>query len=131
MRGDGTPAGWYDDGSARMRYWNGTAWTDDVAPVTTAPAPQPRGSSGVPGPIGLCAMGAAVFGLIGVCLPWMGPELVGIVLLLVAFVLSGVSLHQDATKWPGYVGLGVALLGTLAGVVMFIIGFMNGYSSTV
>jgi Protein of unknown function (DUF2510) len=25
------PAGWYDDGSGRQRYWNGSAWTDHFA----------------------------------------------------------------------------------------------------
>jgi hypothetical protein len=26
------PAGWYDDGSGRIRYWSGSAWTDQYAP---------------------------------------------------------------------------------------------------
>jgi len=33
-----TPAGWYDDGSGRLRYWDGEAWTDhfqDDQAVTT------------------------------------------------------------------------------------------------
>jgi hypothetical protein len=27
-----TPAGWYPDGSGAMRWWDGTAWTDQVHP---------------------------------------------------------------------------------------------------
>lgn len=27
-----TPAGWYDDGSGQMRYWDGMGWTEHVAP---------------------------------------------------------------------------------------------------
>lgn len=31
--------GWYDDGSGRQRYWDGTAWTDQYSvPVAAAPA---------------------------------------------------------------------------------------------
>ena len=36
------PAGWYDDGSGAMRYWDGSAWTDHTAPAggdVAAPAP--------------------------------------------------------------------------------------------
>ena len=27
------PAGWYDDGSGRQRYWDGTQWTEHLAPL--------------------------------------------------------------------------------------------------
>lgn len=36
-----TPAGWYDDGSGNLRYWDGSAWTEHRAPgqgVTQPPA---------------------------------------------------------------------------------------------
>ena len=26
-------AGWYDDGTGRQRWWDGSAWTDHFAPV--------------------------------------------------------------------------------------------------
>jgi len=32
-----TPAGWYDDGSGRQRWWDGEQWTEHFAPETTAP----------------------------------------------------------------------------------------------
>lgn len=34
-----TPAGWYDDGSGRQRYWDGSQWTDQFAGEQAAPAP--------------------------------------------------------------------------------------------
>ncbi|MGB3373679.1 MAG: DUF2510 domain-containing protein, partial [Microbacterium sp.] len=27
-----TPAGWYDDGSGRQRWWDGQQWTENFAP---------------------------------------------------------------------------------------------------
>ena len=27
------PPGWYDDGSGRQRYWDGTQWTEHFAPL--------------------------------------------------------------------------------------------------
>ncbi|MFF7293506.1 DUF2510 domain-containing protein [Microbacterium sp. NPDC008134] len=32
-----TPAGWYDDGSGRQRWWDGEQWTEHFAPETSAP----------------------------------------------------------------------------------------------
>ena len=34
-----TPAGWYDDGSGRQRWWDGTQWTEHFAPLTTPETP--------------------------------------------------------------------------------------------
>ncbi|PRB63062.1 DUF2510 domain-containing protein [Microbacterium sp. MYb45] len=33
-----TPAGWYDDGSGRQRWWDGEQWTEHFAPDATAAA---------------------------------------------------------------------------------------------
>jgi hypothetical protein len=38
-----TQAGWYDDGSGTMRWWDGQAWTDSVQP----PAPVAPGLDGM------------------------------------------------------------------------------------
>ncbi|WP_062208150.1 DUF2510 domain-containing protein [Demequina oxidasica] len=34
-----TPANWYDDGSGRLRYWDGQAWTEHFADTYVPPAP--------------------------------------------------------------------------------------------
>lgn len=36
-----TPAGWYDDGSGRQRWWDGQQWTEHYAPATPAEAQAP------------------------------------------------------------------------------------------
>ena len=40
-----TPAGWYDDGSGRLRWWDGAQWTDNFAPDTTADQTAPSEDS--------------------------------------------------------------------------------------
>ncbi|MFT4260248.1 DUF2510 domain-containing protein [Microbacterium sp.] len=41
-----TPAGWYDDGSGRQRWWDGNQWTEHFAPVAEdAAATVPDGSA--------------------------------------------------------------------------------------
>lgn len=40
-----TPAGWYDDGSGRQRWWDGTKWTEHFAPEAAAAESAP-GASG-------------------------------------------------------------------------------------
>ena len=37
------PAGWYDDGSGRQRWWDGTAWTEHFAEA--APIAQPASAA--------------------------------------------------------------------------------------
>ena len=42
-----TPAGWYDDGSGRQRWWDGQRWTDqyaDAQPPTVPPVPEATSS---------------------------------------------------------------------------------------
>lgn len=34
------PAGWFPDGSGQLRYWDGAAWTQHVAPMVQPAAPQ-------------------------------------------------------------------------------------------
>ncbi|MDN3443768.1 DUF2510 domain-containing protein [Microbacterium sp. APC 3901] len=34
-----TPAGWYDDGSGRQRWWDGTQWTEHFAPIVESAEP--------------------------------------------------------------------------------------------
>ena len=35
-----TPAGWYDDGTGALRYWDGNAWTEHRAPAGSGGPPQ-------------------------------------------------------------------------------------------
>ncbi|MFC7789323.1 DUF2510 domain-containing protein [Microbacterium sp. MAHUQ-60] len=46
------PAGWYDDGSGRQRWWDGAQWTEHFAPVEATPQPAPAGSEAPEGAAG-------------------------------------------------------------------------------
>ncbi|MFS0853287.1 hypothetical protein [Microbacterium sp. 179-I 3D4 NHS] len=194
-----TPAGWYDDGSGRQRWWDGQQWgnfADEVsapAPTTdgsatsadastpsdapvesapetsaftapsyeqnaapayagSAPAPAPYAGGGAPSypgsgapayvgaPYGseptakpklnLLALVSAIVGAIGfifACIP--GALIVGWILLPIAFVLSIVSLFlKGDKKWLGFVGLGLSILGTIVGFIVFFAVVANSFN---
>jgi uncharacterized protein len=74
------PAGWYSDpdGSGRQRYWDGTRWTDALAPEGAGRAPV--GASGTDGQDtwALVAHLSALLSLV-VGLPFVGPLIVYLV----------------------------------------------------
>ncbi|WP_431071756.1 DUF2510 domain-containing protein [Microbacterium phyllosphaerae] len=43
-----TPAGWYDDGSGRQRWWDGTQWTEHFAPIAEPAAAEAESAATEP-----------------------------------------------------------------------------------
>ncbi len=122
------PAGWYDDGSGRQRWWDGQHWggfadeAGDRPPVATL-GPNPYPATSVKkkklNVLALVAAIVAVIGFIFACMP--GALVVGWILLPIAFVLSIVSLFlKGDKKWLGIVGLIVSIVGTIVGVIVFL-----------
>jgi Protein of unknown function (DUF2510) len=151
-----TPAGWYDDGSGNLRYWDGTAWTEHTAPGTGATQPSAEASSEASAAQTLrysaaAATGAAVataeapatapatkphvLGIIALIVAAIGfvfacipgALIVGWVLLPIAFVLSIVALFLKGKKWPAITGLIVSIVGTIVGVVVFFAVVSNSF----
>lgn len=152
-----TPAGWYDDGSGRQRWWDGQQWgnfadeasapaapsTPDFAAPAGATAPAafagatatstytypgaPTGTDVAPKKLNILALVSAIVGAIGfifACIP--GALIIGWILLPIAFVLSIVSLFlKGDKKWLGFIGLGLSILGTIVGFIVFFVVVAN------
>ncbi|WP_309102515.1 DUF2510 domain-containing protein [Microbacterium sp.] len=231
-----TPAGWYDDGSGRQRWWDGQQWTEHFAPeaeapaATDAPAAEPAAGSAAPqdwsngdslddtvmrpsgdapaassdadaqpteafsapgetasypssapypgstpavpeyaapsypdaaaayappapgypaadsggaypgaatgvgtpeepkklSVIGLVGLGLAALGTILGCIPPV--MVVGWVLLGLGFIVSIVSLFLKGKKWPGIVGLSVAVVGTIISIIVAAVFFTLSFA---
>lgn len=145
----GTPAGWYDDGSGRQRWWDGERWTDLFAPPgghgggpeasslsggeasfgsAGAPVPYVGAPGSKPGPVGpqrssvlgFVGLGLAVLGTVLACIPTAVTFPTGIVLLLAAFVVSLVAVFQKGTrKWPSITGIILSVVGGVIGGIVF------------
>ncbi|BDZ39591.1 DUF2510 domain-containing protein [Microbacterium suwonense] len=122
-----TPAGWYDDGSGRQRWWDGTQWTDNYAPgqaaaSASAQAADPSVQSGsaqpgaqspaagypqqaAPAPsgprltptLGYIGLGLAVLGTILACIPMAITFVIGLLVLLAGFVVSLIAVFKKNT----------------------------------
>lgn len=123
-----TPPGWFPAGvEGQERYWDGSAWTDQIRPlggIATATedlvAPveptQPKRSTNV---LGIIALAVAAVGFIFACIP--GALIVGWVLLPVGFVLGIIALFQkNKPKWQGLTAIIVSVIGTVVGIIVFV-----------
>ncbi|MEV8266240.1 DUF2510 domain-containing protein [Microbacterium sp. NPDC076911] len=123
-------ANWYPDANApgQERYYDGSAWTDQVRPAASTQAPAPaatvapepeKGSKKTQSIVGIVALAISVVGFIFACIP--GAFILGWVLLPVGFILGIVALFQKGKpKWPGLTAIIVSVIGTIVGMVVFI-----------
>jgi len=131
------PAGWYDDGSGRQRWWDGARWTDDFAPVDgagsaasgpiapahAAAAGSASGAVRVVPVLGFVGLGLAVLGTVLACIPVTFG--VGVVVLLAAFVVSLVGLFKTGSvKWPSIVGMILSVVGGVIGAVVLVVSLL-------
>jgi hypothetical protein len=122
-------AGWYPDPNApgSERYFDGSAWTDQVRPAVSASdaisTPASNGAPSAPekksgNPLGFVALGSAVVGFIFACIP--GALIVGWILLPIGFILGIVSVFlAKRAKWPGITAIVLSVVGTIVGIVVF------------
>lgn len=133
-----TPAGWYDDGSGRQRWWDGQQWTeqysDAQAPAVSAESPlgvtaEPQRATTPPplSVLGLVGIGLAVVGMILVAIGNLVTVPIGLVMLTAAFVVSLIALfRKNSRKWPAIVGLILSVLGgVIGGIVLAAALFYN------
>ncbi|MFK4762909.1 DUF2510 domain-containing protein [Microbacterium sp. ZW T5_45] len=124
------PAGWYDDGSGRQRWWDGQKWTDQFASGGSATQTPPQipnigpdvaATSGRVAPVlGFAGLGLAVVGTVLACIP--ATFIVGVVVLIAAFVVSLIGLFKkNAAKWPSIVGMVLSIVGGAIGTVVSLV----------
>ncbi len=121
-----TPAGWYDDGSGRQRWWDGQQWgafadEGNAQTLTAADAPTPSAAAAPKklNVLALVALIVAAAGFIMACIPVT--IIAGWIVLSIAFVLSIVSLFlKGDKKWLGIVALVLSIIGPVVGVVVFL-----------
>lgn len=109
-----TPAGWYDDGSGRQRWWDGVQWTDQYAPGSDAGT---RGASPMATPYVSAQFeapryAAPRYAAPQYAAPGYGPA------------LTPVAPRQPPTL--GFVGLGLAALGTALACTPILVTFVLG-----
>ncbi|MFD5224379.1 DUF2510 domain-containing protein [Microbacterium sp. NPDC058342] len=156
-----TPAGWYDDGSGRQRWWDGEQWTERYADGDAtaagsapsapdamtgapagadapayaapgyAPAVAPAGPKAAP-TLGFVGLGLAVLGTILACIPTVVTFPIGLVLLLAAFVVSMIAVFKKNTaKWPSIVGIILSVVGGVIGAIVFTVVFVVSVATAV
>ncbi len=104
-----TPAGWYDDGSGRQRYWDGAQWTEHfapaaappsapaaapVAPVAPAPVAQPLAAMPSQGPAMVAPRKKSRVGL------YIGLGLGALLLVIIIAVAAVVLLFKNTLDGP-------------------------------
>jgi hypothetical protein len=161
-----TPAGWYDDGSGRQRWWDGAQWTENYAPAQggeeaaadPGAAAPPASGAQAPGysaapyalaghpaavtpadvepkrtpTLGFIGLGLAVLGTILACIPNTATFIIGLVVLLAAFVVSLVAVFKKNTKkWPSIVGIVLSIVGGVIGAIVFTTVLLFNIAGTV
>lgn len=111
-------AGWYDDGSGRQRYWDGSQWTNNYGTPRSNISTTP-----VPPILGYVGLGSAVVGTILACIPLT--FILGVIVLVASFVVSLIGLFiKNTVKWPSIVGIILSVIGGAIGTVIVFFFFI-------
>lgn len=124
--------GWYPapHAGSELRFWDGSRWHETPAPESS---PSPRQRLQRSNPLAVVALVFSIVGTIFACFP--GAYGVGWILLPAAFVMAVVATALPARRKAAAIsGLVVAVLGTVAGFIVFSIALstaMAGLSGSI
>ncbi|MGR0319487.1 DUF2510 domain-containing protein [Agromyces sp. ZXT2-3] len=102
----GAPPAGYEGQAAYAGYAGGPG-------AGGAPPHEPEGTN----VLGIIALVVAAVGFVFACIPFV--QVVGFILLPIAFVLAIVALFMKGRKWPAITGLVVSVVGGIVGAVVF------------
>ncbi|MGB3376178.1 MAG: DUF2510 domain-containing protein [Microbacterium sp.] len=134
-----TPAGWYDDGSGRQRWWDGTQWTEHYAPPSQAnDARYPASDSAAAAStarstpiLGFIGLALAALGTILACVPTTAVFIIGAIVLLAAFVVSLIAVFKKNTaRWPAIVGIILSVVGGVVGAIVLVLALLTSAASS-
>lgn len=103
------PAGWYDDGSGRKRWWDGQSWGPYAPPADTI---ESRGRPQING----AAIAGLVLGIIALLLSWVPGAGVFVAVFGIIFSSVGLWLVKQRNS-----GRGMAAAGLVLSVVSLVI----------
>ncbi|WP_242492417.1 DUF2510 domain-containing protein [Agromyces binzhouensis] len=83
------------------------------APGAPGTPPEPGGTN----VLGIVALVIAAIGFVFACIPFV--QVVGLVLLPIAFVLAIIALFLKGRKWPAITGLILSVVGGIIGTIVF------------
>lgn len=110
-----TPAGWYDDGQGRLRWWDGRTWTDAYAPVVQMVPAGPRFS------------GIAITGFVLACASLLLSSLgvLGILLGVFGLIMSIGGYADKKRRGRGFAvaGIIVACVGIALSILLLVSRF--------
>ncbi|MGN7799040.1 DUF2510 domain-containing protein [Leifsonia sp. 22587] len=106
-----TPAGWYDDGQGRLRWWDGQSWADVYAPVVQqVMVSQPQTSIN----------GVSVTGFVLACVAFPAAAVSGMLGALLALFGLMISIGGYADK--NHRGRGFAVAGMIISAAAICLG---------
>jgi hypothetical protein len=138
-----SPAGWYDDGQGRQRWWDGTQWADSYQAAPQSSTSTPTGAGPYPGsgaapvfsnqpagsppprsaPKNFWGIIALIAGIVGIFLAWLAfGGVIGVAGIVFGFVgLAAVRKGMATNKGMNIWGIILSAASILLSIIFFVV----------